>query len=146
MTEPRCKALIVDCDEDVLVALQHMLEGAGIDTTITWDHTEARTLLGNQPFDILLVGDHPSVETILRDFSVDLTSCPCFLLQASPVVSEQMGRLGISGVAPKRDPLRVLEQVQKYWQARRTNTVPTIAGPGNPSATTRLLESHVRAA
>lgn len=149
MRKHQCRVLVLDWDEDVLVTLQHVLEDAGIDTTITWDYAEARTLICSQSFDILVVGDHPpdfSVDAILRDFNLELISCACLLLRVRPVASEQIRRLGISSIVPKGDPFRVLEQVQKYWQVKESNTFPTIPEAGSPFATTRLLESHKQAA
>src|SRR6185437_16036503 len=84
------KVLILDWDEKALIALQHVLEDGGVDTTISWDETEARKLIDGKTFDLLLVGDHlpgPGAESILRDFPS--ISCLCLLLRAGRVGSEQ---------------------------------------------------------
>ena len=53
------RVLILDFDPDTLIPLQHVFEEAGIDTAITWDETEACTLLGTKRFDLVILGDHP---------------------------------------------------------------------------------------
>ena len=52
MSERPCKVLILDHDPDVLTCLQHVLENAGLDTTITWNDVEARELAQNTAFEV----------------------------------------------------------------------------------------------
>lgn len=116
-----CKVLILDCDPDVLTLLQHVLESAGVDTTITWNHFEARELANNVSFDVILVGDYApefTIETIRRDFKMNDASCSWVLLGASQHDAEYYLRNGIDGAVPKRDPLRVLEEVQRCCRAK----------------------------
>lgn len=119
MSEHKCKALILDSDPDVLITLQHTLENGGVDTTITWDHAEARNLVGTTPFDVMLIGDHPpeiSVENTLRDLRVRGALSPCLVLRTTAtgkMRAEVLRQLGVAGVLPKREPARVLEEVQK---------------------------------
>ena len=116
-----CKVLILDCDPDVLTLLQHVLESAGVDTTITWNHSEARELAKNVFFDVILVGDYApefTVEAIRHDFRIDDDSCSFLLLGMSQRDGEQLRRHCFAGMVPKRDPLRVLEEVQKCWRAK----------------------------
>ena len=116
-----CKVLILDCDPDVLTILQHVLESAGLDTTITWNHSEARELANNVSFDVILVGDYApefTIETIRRDFKMNDACCSWLLLGANERDVEHYRRHGIAGVVPKRDPLRVLEEVQRCWRAK----------------------------
>ena len=56
MNQPRRRVLILDLDQDTLLTLQHVLEDAGVDTTVTWDETEARQLLKSSRFDLVLLG------------------------------------------------------------------------------------------
>ncbi len=58
MSRRQCKVLIVDWNEETLIHMQHVLETGDVDTTITWDEAEARQLIKNMRFDLLLVGDH----------------------------------------------------------------------------------------
>ena len=117
MREHKCKALILDSDPDALITLQRTLENGGVDTTITWDDAEARNLIRSTAFDVMLIGDHPpeiSAENTVRHFRVHGASGPCLILgtTAREKSAERLQRLGVVGVFPKRDPDRVLEEVQ----------------------------------
>jgi CheY-like chemotaxis protein len=119
MSEHKRKALILDSDPDALITLQRTLENGGVDTTITWDKAEARNLVRTTPFDVMLIGDHPpeiSVENTVRDLRRRGVLSPCLVLRttaAEEVRGERLRQLGVAGVLPKRDPARVLEEVQK---------------------------------
>jgi CheY-like chemotaxis protein len=119
MREHKCKALILDSDADALITLQCTLEDGGVDTTITWDNAEARNLVRTTPFDVMLIGDHPpeiSVENTVRDLRLGGVLSPCLVLRttaAGKKRAERLQLLGVAGVLPKRDPERVLEEVQK---------------------------------
>jgi CheY-like chemotaxis protein len=121
VSERPCKVLILDHDPDVLTSLQHVLEDAGVDTTITWDGGEAWELTQNTLFDLILVGDHPPelvAETFLHGVGLKAAPCRCLLLGASEPNAKRFRRFGITGVVPKRDPFRVLEEVQKHWHSQ----------------------------
>jgi CheY-like chemotaxis protein len=119
MSEHKCKALILDSDPDALITLQSTLENGGVDTTITWDNAEARDLVRTTPFDLMLIGDHPpeiSVENTLRDLRLRGVLSPCLVLCTTTtgnMRAERLRQLGVAGVLPKREPERVLEEVQK---------------------------------
>lgn len=49
--------LIVDNDEIALIELERVLEGAGFNTTTTWDVNEAVQLLSTTDYDHILVGE-----------------------------------------------------------------------------------------
>jgi DNA-binding NtrC family response regulator len=126
VSEHQRKVLILDRDPDLLILLQHMLEGAGIDTTITWNRIEARELAKKIRFDVILVDYSPDlkVETIRRDFKINESSSSCLLLGATQREAERFCRHGISGVIPQRDPLRVLEEVERCWHTRTVEDTP----------------------
>jgi DNA-binding response OmpR family regulator len=118
MDERLRRVLILDSDPDTLIALQHVLEQAEIDTTITWDEAEACQLLETSHFDLILIGDHPpelNAVAVLDDLSFRGT-CPSVLI-LQPVIAEKdlkyFRGLGAIAVVPKRDPLAVLDQVTK---------------------------------
>ena len=119
MSEHKCKALILDSDPDALITLQQTLENGGVDTTITWDSGEARNLVRTTPFDVMLIADHPpeiNVENTVRDLRHRGALSPCLVLQttvAGNVRAERLRQLGVTGVLPKRDAQRVLEEVQR---------------------------------
>ena len=116
--EKRRRALLVDTDPHTLITLQHALEEADIDATVTWDEIETCQLIGTAPFDLILVGDHPpelNAAAILDDLSLRGTCPPVLILRgilgAKDV--EYFRRLGAVGVVPKGDAGAVLEQVTK---------------------------------
>ena len=114
----RHRALVVDTDPDTLIKLQHVLEEANIDVTITWDELEACQLIETTPFDLLLIADHPpelNAAAILDDLSSRGTCPPVLILRGifGEKDAESFRRLGAIGVALKRDPFAVLEQVRK---------------------------------
>ncbi len=55
----RRSILVVDHDEDVLLRLEHLLETAGFDTTVTWRLDEVRHLIDQRQFDLVVIGHHP---------------------------------------------------------------------------------------
>lgn len=59
MAEP-VKILIVDDDEAVLIALEHILEGEGYRTVTAWSGREALHLAEDGQFDLVLVDEHLS--------------------------------------------------------------------------------------
>lgn len=135
MSGRRYKVLIFDWDEDTLILLQQLFEDFGFDTTITWGEAEARKLIDNKTFDLLLVGYRPpeiTAETVLRIFKPNRVSCPCLLLRATSVDSEQGRRLGISRIVPKQDPFRFLEEMQccsqRQGSHRTTESQRTVNG------------------
>jgi DNA-binding response OmpR family regulator len=116
-TLPR-RTLILDTDPDTLIALQHVLEQAEIDVTITWYEAEACQLIETAPFDLMLIGDHPpelNAAAILDDLSLRGTCPPVLILRgiSGEKDNEYFRRLGAIGVIPKRDPVAVLGQVTR---------------------------------
>jgi DNA-binding response OmpR family regulator len=116
--EKRRRALLLDTDPDTLITLQHALEEADIDATVTWDETEARQLIEATPFDLILVGDHPpelNAAAILDDLSLRGTCPPVLILRGvfGEKDAEYFRRLGAIGVVPKRDAQAVLEHVTR---------------------------------
>lgn len=116
-TQPR-RTLILDTDPDTLITLQHVLEEAEIDATVTWDEGEAFQLIATAPFDLILIGDHPpelNAAAIIDNLSLRGTCPPVLILReiVGEKDAEYFRRLGAVGVIPKRDPLGIVEQVTK---------------------------------
>jgi DNA-binding response OmpR family regulator len=100
------------------ITLQHALEEADIDATVTWDEMEACQLIEATPFDVILVGDHPpelNAAAILDDLSLRATCPPVLILRGvlGEKDAEYFRRLGAIGVVPKRDAQAVLEHVTR---------------------------------
>lgn len=58
MASDPIRILIVDDDEDVLIALERLLEGEGYTTATAWSGKEALALSKESKFDLLLVDEH----------------------------------------------------------------------------------------
>jgi len=101
MPDQRARILIVDDDENVLISLEWMLEGAGFSTATAWSGREAAELLRQSQFDLLLVDAH----------LFDLQSTDLFQDQPSPAfrfmmfpgsdASQQRPAAGIDGTVCK---------------------------------------------
>jgi CheY-like chemotaxis protein len=118
MDDPPSRILILDSDPDTLITLQHVLEHAEVDTTITWDEIEARQLLEKGPFDLVLIGDHPpelDAAAIVHDLTSEGTTPPILILRAMVYEKdfEYFRGLGAIDVVPTRDPIAVLDQVRR---------------------------------
>jgi CheY-like chemotaxis protein len=126
MRRHKCRALILDSDPDALLTLQRTLENGGVDTTITWDSCEARSLVRTTSFDVVLIGEHPpeiDVENTVRDLRVHGSLSPCLILRTTGTGNARgdwLRQLGVSGVLPKRDPAKALEEVHKAVRQERT--------------------------
>jgi CheY-like chemotaxis protein len=111
------RVLILDTDPDTLMALQHVLEGAEVDCTVTWDEAEACQLLGKADFNLILIGDHPpelDPAAVLHQLRTRAAFAPALILTASTGGKEaDYGRLGAVSVIQRQDPLAVLEEVKK---------------------------------
>ncbi len=117
------RILIVDCHEDVLLALERAFEDAGFQTEIVWSVAEAVPLLERVAFDLLLLNDYlneGTAEAVLRALRRRGIGTPCLLLQPSapPMLDLQSFRaLGVIGVASKHDYRELLQHVRGYLQA-----------------------------
>ncbi len=70
MNHARKRILISDCDADVLILLEHVLEDDGFDTTTACTTDETLRYLQQGTYDLILAADHPpelNCERLLRD-------------------------------------------------------------------------------
>jgi two-component system response regulator PfeR len=86
MNTRRAKVLIVDCDEDVLITFERLLEDEGYETTTAWTGQDARKAVQGQTFDLVLVNEYlPDMK--LEDFISALRhrgyNVPCIVMQLS---------------------------------------------------------------
>ncbi len=114
----RKRILIIDNDEDVLIALEQMLESEGFETTTAWDMQEGLQALSSG-FDLLLVGDHPpemNCERLLKQLQRERIEVPCVVLHSAarhPFSSEYLRFLGASGVACKWSYSEVADEIRR---------------------------------
>jgi DNA-binding response OmpR family regulator len=133
------RVLILDTDPETLIALQHVLEEAGFDVTITWDEGEACQSLGTSRFDFILIGDHPpelDAAAILNGFSFRGTGPTVLILSAivDENDAEYFRRLGALDVIPKRDPTIVLERVATALAPMQSKATAANSGSLQPRA------------
>jgi len=82
----RKRILIVDTDAERLLALEHMLEDAGFDTTTTWDSKAAIDLVSGDGFNLVLIGEHPpeiNRADILEAVWSKSHAIPCVVMRCS---------------------------------------------------------------
>lgn len=122
MSSPKQNILVLDCDPEFLIVLEHVLEEEGFNTTTTWDAREALVLLASARFDALLVGEHPpevkSAE-FLKRLQAQPKSIPCIVLQSAagyPFEAQYLCALGAHAVIPKWKHEAIAEQI---WQIHR---------------------------
>lgn len=60
MSADSVRILIVDDDQDALVALERILEGEGYRTVVAWGGREALAHAEKEKFDLLLINEHVS--------------------------------------------------------------------------------------
>jgi DNA-binding response OmpR family regulator len=118
MNRPRWHVLLLEFDEHTLLTLQYFLEDAGVDTTITWDKTEALQLAARGVFDLIVIGDHPPeimAEAVLHDLSLQDSRYSYLILEGTGRHEAECFRgLDVIVVVPTQDPLRVLEEIRKH--------------------------------
>ena len=115
----RRSILVVDHDEDVLLRLEHLLETAGFDTTVTWRLDEVRHLIDQRRFDLVVIGHHPphlDASRVLRLTGGDRRT-PCIVLyppERFHFDAEYLYSLGAHAVLSKWSP-EVSERVRQLF-------------------------------
>ena len=115
----RRRVLIVDNDEDALIALERTLEEQGFDTEVSWDLNQAIKEMEDEEFDAVLVGDHPpdlNCEKLLKRLREMQVHKPCIVLHSSaryPFSEQYLYYLGASGIACKWDFAGVSERLKQ---------------------------------
>jgi len=109
MEERPRRILILDTDPDTLITLQHVLEQAEIDTTITWDEIEACQFVETKPIDLVVISDHsPELDAAaILDIVSFRGSCPPVLILRAIVCekdTEYFQSLGATGAFLSRIP------------------------------------------
>ncbi len=118
MNSQRTKVLALDSDPEFLVALEHVLEAAGLDTTTTWDAAEAISLLASEPFAVLLVGEHPPevcCTEVLKRLQ-DIKRCPVLIVletDSRQLEAQYLCAVGAYAVIPKWKYERIVETVRE---------------------------------
>jgi DNA-binding response OmpR family regulator len=113
------KVLIVDCHEDILIALERLLETEGYETATAWSGSDAMQLLESGSFDIALVNEYlPDVdcEDLLRSVGKNEIGTACIIMQPSArqiTDSAQLQRLGAVDIVCKYEHEQILAALNR---------------------------------
>ena len=119
MNTPRKKVLVADCHEEVLIALEKMLEEAGFDTTTVWTARDALKLVDSQVFDLVLVNEYlpdAECEEVLKALRTRGAQIPCVVMQPSaPEITDFTGlqALGARDIVCKYAYRQIIEVVSE---------------------------------
>src|SRR5664279_1254574 len=118
MMSVRKKVLVADCHEEVLIALEKMLEDAGFDTTTAWTARETLALVDSQIFDLVLVNEYlpdAECEDLLKAMQNKRAQIPCIVMQPSaPAITDlaALQALGAHHVVCKHAYRQIVEIVR----------------------------------
>jgi CheY-like chemotaxis protein len=120
MKPRRIKVLIIDCDEDVLIAFERLLEDEGYDTTTAWTGQDALKALQGQVFDLVLVNEYlpdMDAERFISELRRRGGMVPCIVMQPSAAQTTDIGRFlaaGAVAIVCKWSQTMVLEAVYAH--------------------------------
>lgn len=102
------RVLIIDPHEDVLIAVEKLLEDAGFDTRTAWCGPDALSSIRRERFDVVLISEYLpdcGCETVLNEIGRRNKGVRCFVMQAfAPSMADnRFADLGASGVVCKHD-------------------------------------------
>ena len=136
MDHAKKRILISDCDPDVLITLERVLEDAGFDTTTAMTQEETVRLLAQGDFDLLLAADHPpelSCAELLRRSHAG--GPPLIALESRerhPFVEPYLLALGAKKIVHKWEPQQVQAAVMDLLTKQpREGVKSAVAGKAN---------------
>ena len=125
----RKRVLIADCHEEVLIALEKMLEEMGFDTTTVWTAKDALRLIDSEVFDLVLVNEYlpdADCEDLLKALQRRGAHVPCVVMQPSaPEITDFAGlqALGAHDVVCKYAYGQILEIVSQCLARDKTTSL-----------------------
>ena len=129
LNRPRKRVLVADCHEEVLIALEKLLEDAGFDTTIVWTAADVLKQLDLQTFDLVLVNEclpDAECENLLKALRKKGSQVPCIVMQPSaPEITDfaDLQALGARGVVCKYAYRQVVGLVSKWLSCDKKTAV-----------------------
>jgi two-component system, sensor histidine kinase ChiS len=119
MNGRRKRALVVDSDERMLIAVEHLLEDESVETTTSWSGVEALQILRSGEFDVLLTGDHLpdlSCEQLMREIQRSGVGAAVLVMESgaprTPSTASYFLSLGATGTVRKWHLGEILERVK----------------------------------
>ena len=116
--------LVVDNDEDVLIAMERVLEEKGYATTLAVSGAEACKLLSEGSFDLLVLDDYlsdrDSVKTLAESRSAGISSLVIVTYHRLPSLDQgaRLRELGVRALVDKRAHLELIEIVDHLLTPR----------------------------
>lgn len=120
------RVLVVDHDENVLIALKQLLGEAGYDTITARGGLKALQLLRQRTFDLVLLADNLldlSGEEVVRQVRSGRTGTPVVVMQSVPPSDDlavRYARLGACSFINRCDPEAIVELVHNYFSRTRS--------------------------
>jgi DNA-binding response OmpR family regulator len=84
MNSNSARVLVIDYDEDVLIALERLLENKGFDTTTAWTGRDALKALSGRTFDLVLVNEYlPDMDggRFMQQLRAVAADVPCVVME-----------------------------------------------------------------
>ncbi len=121
--ERRSKVLIADGDEQVLMALERLLEDDGIETATTWSARQALELMRGDGFDILVMGDNlPDLgcEQMLREIQRQGVAASILVMESagSQTSPSNFAGLGAAETVRRREFGKLVECVKSLMASQ----------------------------
>lgn len=119
MNAQRKKVLVADCDGDVLIVLEKLLEDAGFDTTTVWTAKDALRLVDSHAFDLVVVNEYlpdAGCEEVVKALRQREKSIPCIIMHPGAPEFFDFSRLealGAKDIVCKRCFRKIVELVRE---------------------------------
>jgi DNA-binding response OmpR family regulator len=129
MKTVRKKVLIADCHEEVLLALEKILEDEGFDTRTVWTARDALRLLDSEAFDLVLLNEYlpdADCEGVLKALQRRGRRTPCIVMQPSaPEITDLTGlqALGARDIVCKYAYRQIVEVVSECLACDRKTSL-----------------------
>lgn len=121
----RKRILVLDYDADRLIVIERMLETAGYETTTTWDQGQARELLRDDNFNLVLIGEHPpeiSGTDVLNTVWSRRAPIPCVVMRSAPRWFEVENRCSAGSSSVLRCTLaEVVDRIKRLLDVSSTD-------------------------
>jgi DNA-binding response OmpR family regulator len=116
----RARVLVVDYEEDVLIALEQLLENEGFDTTTAWTGRDALKALSGTTFDLVLINEYlPDIDGNTFMQQLHAVAVPCIIMQPSRGMTGDLRSFrwpGAVQVVCKASPANVVAAVRTHQQ------------------------------
>ncbi len=132
MNPARPKVLVIDYEEENLIALERLLENEGFDTTTVWTGQDGLNAVARETFDLVLVNEYlpdMNADELMQELR-QATDVPCLVMVSNQAGVTNPCRLRLAVVSEavcKRPPARVVEAVHAHHRRRMPESV---AGSG----------------